>query len=94
MECFESAGIKNETIIFQGSARQAAKLYTKNANVAAAVALADPSFEETRVTLVVDPGAKGNTHYLKARGSFGELDVTIVSNSLPSNYKSSVPPFL
>jgi aspartate dehydrogenase len=38
---------------------------------------------------VADPNAKGNTHHLKARGSFGELDVTIIGKPLPSNPKSS-----
>ncbi|MGY8998562.1 MAG: aspartate dehydrogenase [Rhodospirillales bacterium] len=86
---FDLSSIKEATIIFNGSARQAAKLYPKNANVAATIALAGLGFEDTKVTLVADPNAKGNTHHLEAFGSFGELDVTIIGNSLPSNPKSS-----
>ncbi len=86
---FDLAGIKKATVIYRGSARQAAKLYPKNANVAATIALAGLGFEDTQVTLVADPEAQGNTHHLKARGSFGELDVTIVGTPLPGNPKSS-----
>ena len=88
-DAFDLASITEATIIYNGSAREAAKLYPKNANVAATIALAGIGFEDTQVTLVADPSAKGNIHHLEARGSFGELDVTIVGNPLPSNPKSS-----
>ncbi|MBL4666244.1 MAG: aspartate dehydrogenase [Sneathiella sp.] len=88
-EEFDLAGIKEATIIYQGNARQAASLYPKNANVVAAIALAGLGFEKTQVTLFADPGAKGNTHHLQARGTFGELDVTVIGNPLPTNPKTS-----
>ncbi len=86
---FDLANLTEPTILYQGSARQAAKLYPKNANVAATIALAGLGFEDTQVTLIADPNAQGNIHHVEARGSFGEMNVTIVGNPLPSNPKSS-----
>jgi aspartate dehydrogenase len=88
-EAFDLAGVKESTVIYQGSARQAAKLFPKNANVVATIALAGLGFEKTQVTLFADPSAKGNTHHLQARGTFGKLDITIIGNPLPTNPKTS-----
>ncbi|MCR9126686.1 MAG: aspartate dehydrogenase [Rhodobacteraceae bacterium] len=72
---------------FAGTAREAALSFPKNANVAAILALAGPGLDATRVDLVSDATATGNTHAWEARAAGGEMAMTL--RNAPSDGNAS-----
>jgi aspartate dehydrogenase len=74
---------------FSGTAREAARAYPKNANVAATLALAGAGFDATRVDLVADPGAAGNAHAYRVTSPLARYEMTIGNNASAGNAKTS-----
>ncbi|MCG8491264.1 MAG: aspartate dehydrogenase [Sneathiellales bacterium] len=74
---------------FEGTARVAATDYPKNANVAAAVALAGAGFDQTKVKLIADPAVSANIHEVQATGEFGSFHLRIEGRTLPDSPRSS-----
>jgi aspartate dehydrogenase len=81
--------LTSRTVLYRGTAGEAALLYPQNANVAAAVALAGVGFEATEVELVADPQAPGNVHEIEAEGAAGRFAIQLQGKPSRTNPKTS-----
>jgi aspartate dehydrogenase len=58
-------------VLFDGSAREGARLYPQNVNISAAAAIAGLGLDLTSVVIVADPGISTHVVELEATGAFG-----------------------
>jgi aspartate dehydrogenase len=80
--------IKEPYCIFEGTARDSARLFPESVNVSAALSLAGIGFDRTSVRVFVDPTITHNTHEIEAKGFFGEIQLTIRNQPSPDNPKT------
>jgi len=75
--------------LFEGSAKDAVRLFPKNINVAALLSLAGVGSEKTKVQIVADPNTDKNTHEIHAEGKFGKMSFKIENIPDENNPKTS-----
>tara|TARA_A100001037_G_C14995445_1_gene564552 strand:- start:77 stop:895 length:819 start_codon:yes stop_codon:yes gene_type:complete len=81
--------IKEPSTIFEGTAREAVRLFPKNVNVSALLSLAGLGSHETIVRINIDPTTTKNTHEISATGKFGKLNTVIENVPDENNPKTS-----
>lgn len=86
---FDLDAMDTATTIFAGNAEDAARLYPRNANLAAAVALAGIGFADTQVELIADPASLANRGIVEAHGPSSSLTLEAAGLAALDNPKTS-----
>lgn len=89
-ERLDLTALTEPAVIFDGSAREAAQAYPKNANVAATLALAGIGMNETQVRLIADPSATRNTHEYSVVSEATEYSMCLTGKASALNPKTSM----
>lgn len=83
------SSIKEPVVLYEGTAREAVKIFPQNINVAATLSLAGIGPDKTKVKIIADPGTKYIIHEIHVRGEFGEIYTRAVNKPFPSNPRTS-----
>lgn len=70
-------GLTGPKVVYEGPADEAMRLFPKNVNIAASLALAGVGPAKTMVRIVADPDATTNIHELLVKGDFGTLTLKV-----------------
>ncbi len=81
--------LREERVVFEGTAEEAVKGFPRNINVAATLSLAGIGAAKTRVRIIADPKIFRNVHEVEVEGEFGRLISRTENLPSPSNPKTS-----
>ena len=84
------AAIREPTIVFEGDALEACRLFPANVNVSAALSLAGIGARRTKIRIYADPTVDRNTHEITVEGEFGKLAIRIENIPSPSNPRTGI----
>jgi len=73
----EVAGIEEPRCVFEGSAREAARGFPANVNVAVALSLAGIGPDRTRIAIWADPTISRNTHLIEVESDAADFSMRI-----------------
>ena len=85
----DPGSIRSPTVLFEGSAGDAVRLFPANINVAALLSLVGLGSKGTLAKIIADPGTARNTHCIEASGKFGRMSFNIENMPDEANPKTS-----
>ncbi len=71
-----------KTVVFDGPTREACKLYPRNVNVHASVAIAGLGFDRTHSQIIADPMAVGNIHIIEISAEGVKFKIEVCSKPI------------
>jgi aspartate dehydrogenase len=83
------SSLKKPLVLYEGSAKEAVKLFPQNVNVSATLSLAGIGPEKTKVRIITDPATKVISHEIHVKGDFGEFETKTINRPFPTNPKTS-----
>ena len=80
--------VTEPTVVYEGTALEACKLFPANINVSAALSMAGIGPRRTRIRIYADPSVDKNTHEIAVEGEFGKLSILIENIPSETNPKT------
>ncbi len=81
--------LKTETILFDGTVKDAVRYFPQNINVAATLAIASAMPQKIRVRIITSPEFKINSHEIEITGASGRIVTRTENVTCPDNPKTS-----
>jgi aspartate dehydrogenase len=81
--------IREPTLVFSGTARDAIRGFPANVNVAVALSLASIGIDRTRCDIWADPGEGANVHVIEVEAASASVSMTIRGRPDPKNPRTS-----
>jgi len=81
--------LTKETVLFDGGVDEAVKIFPRNINVAATLALASQAKKKLRIKITASPYFTSNSHEIIVAGAFGRITTRTENVPCPDNPKTS-----